>query len=107
VKVESAKGAARTPKGSRNKFAPHSVLRVFLKSAKGAARTPKGSRNKFAPHSVLRVFLKRAKVDRQDTPRKELLMLRPALAELECPTTLPGQLTLIPSRPLLAQTPQK
>jgi hypothetical protein len=33
-------------------------LRVFLRSAKGAARTAKGVRNKLAPHSVLRVILK-------------------------------------------------
>jgi hypothetical protein len=57
--LKSAKGAAGTPKGIRNRFAPHSVLRVFLQSAKGAAGTPKGIRNRFAPHSVLRVFLQR------------------------------------------------
>jgi hypothetical protein len=31
----------------------------MLRSAKGAARTAKRIRNKIAPHSVLRVFLKR------------------------------------------------
>jgi hypothetical protein len=58
VFLKSAKGAAHTTNRTRNKSAPHSVLRVFLKSAKGAAHTTNRTRNKSAPHSVLRVFLK-------------------------------------------------
>ena len=85
----SAKGAARTTSRVRNCFAPHSVLREFLrsphragsalqtirnsgrfrrvrlrcageflKSAKGAARTTSRVGNCFAPHSVLREFLR-------------------------------------------------
>jgi type I restriction enzyme M protein len=41
--LKSAKGAARTAKRIRNKIAPHSVLRVFLKNAgKGACILPHG-----------------------------------------------------------------
>src|ERR1700683_4370034 len=56
----SAKGAARTSKRIRNRPAPRSVLREFLRSAKGAARTSKRIRNRLAPRSVLREFLRSA-----------------------------------------------
>ncbi len=86
--IKSAKGAARTTKPSWNRsrrtpfcgrvtqkrkgcgahhqtiqncFAPHSVLREFLRSAKGAARTTKPIQEPIAPHSVLREFLRSAK----------------------------------------------
>ncbi len=69
--VRSAKGAARTAKRIRSKFALHSVLRVLLKSAKGAARTSKRIRNKIAPHSVLRVLLKSWAPERRDQMKEE------------------------------------
>ena len=38
--VKSAKGAARTAKDIRNRLAPHSVLRVFLKKSQTSALDP-------------------------------------------------------------------
>ena len=40
--LRSAKGAARTTKRVRNCFAPHSVLREFLKSARAASGGAEG-----------------------------------------------------------------
>jgi CheY-like chemotaxis protein len=59
--LKSAKGAARTAKLLRNRFAPCSVLRELFRSAKGAARTAKLVRNRFAPRSVLRELFRSAK----------------------------------------------
>ena len=55
--LRGAKGAALTSRQSDLLRAVFCFARV-LKSAKGAARTPKQARNCFAPHSVLREFLK-------------------------------------------------